>query len=162
MSYNTTQRVEMNWSMWVWKRRMTDSKQIDFNVRLWRQQGWQSRWRPRPLYWAVHIHRGTFIGKTSLLPSSRWENFNISCVYFVEFEVLGVALIFVYLGDGLTIEGTKNSTPFWFNWTLLSTFWVCWSLKAKKNAERTCLPTFPIGSGDLKLLNSMLSMLIPQ
>ena len=83
----------MNWSMWVWKRRMTDSKQIDFNVRLWRHQGWQSRWRPRPLYWAVHIHRGAFIGKTSLLPSSRWENFNISCVYFVEFEVLGVAHI---------------------------------------------------------------------
>ena len=151
----------MNWSMWVWKRRMTDSKQIDFNVRLWRQQGWQSRWRPRPLYWAVHIHRGTFIGKTSLLPSSRWKNFNLSCVYFVEFEVLGVALIFVYLGDGLTIEGTKNSPPLWFNWLVVNVLGV-WKLGSWKNAERTCLPSFQIGSGDLELLNSMLSMLIPQ
>ena len=113
----------MNWSMWVWKRRMTDSKQIDFNVRLWRHQGWQSRWRPRPLYWAVHIHRGTFIGKTCLLPSSRWENFSLK---FWELR------IFVCLRDGLTIEGTKNSPPLWFNWILLSTFWVCGSLEVEK------------------------------
>ena len=158
MSYNTTQRVEWIDQCELWKRRMTDSKQIDFNVRLWRQQGWQSRWRPCPLYWAVHIHCGTFIGKTSLLISSRWENFNISYSLCILWSLKFWELrIFVCLGYGLAIEGTKNSPPLWFNWTLLSTFWVCWSLGAKKNAERTCLPTFPIGSGDLKLLNSMLS-----
>ena len=160
MSYNTTQRVEWIDQCELWKRRMTDSKQIDFNVRLWRQQGWQSRWRPCPLYWAVHIHRGTFIGKTSLLPSSRWENFNISYVYFVEFEILGVAHIC------LSRRWINN----WRNQELTSTLiqldccqrFECVEAWKLKNAERTCLPSFPIGSGDLKLLNSMLSVLIPQ
>ena len=161
MSYNTTQRVEWIDQCELWKRRMTDSKQIDFNVRLWRQQGWQSRWRPRPLYWAVHIHRGTFIGKTSLLPSSRWENFNISYVYFVEFEVLGVAHI--CLSKRWISNGRNQELPS----TLIQQDLVVnvlnvLKLGSWKNAERTYLPTFQIGSGDLKLLNSMLSMLIPQ
>ena len=133
MSYNTTQRVE-----WI--------DQCEFE-----KDGWRT---PSKLI-LMSDFGGTKAGKVDggsarcigpctyivepllerplFYQLSRWENFNISYVLcFVEFEVLGVAHICNDPGDGLTIEGTKNSPPLWFNWILESTFWVCGSLEVEK------------------------------